>query len=112
MTEIKGTKELKELLDLALAGVEVGVKISADKKVDITDLGHLLILVPKVEPAFAGVGEVPSELADLSTEEAAEVVTHVMAKLMIEDAKAKLVVEKALKALVANYELVKAVKAA
>lgn len=111
MTEAKGTKELKELVDLALTGVEVGVKASADGKVDVQDLGLLLTLVPTVGPAIDGIGEIPGELADLSTEEAAELVAHVMAKLAVDDAKAREVIEKALKAAAAVYALVKAIKA-
>lgn len=110
--EQKGTKELKELLDLALTGVEVGVAAQKDGHIGVEDLGLLLKLVPTIQPALDGIGEIPAELADLSTEEAADVVAHVMAKLVIDDAKARLVIEKALKAIVANYELIKAVKAA
>lgn len=110
--EQKGTKELKELLDLALTGVEIAVDAGKDGHVGVEDLGLLLKLAPVVQPAIEGVGEIPAELADLSTEEAADVVAHVMAKLAIDHAKARLVIEKALKALVANYELIKAVKAA
>lgn len=112
MSEKKSVKELQEMLDLALMGVEVGVKASADGKVDLSDLALLIPLVGAVSPAIDGVGEIPGELADLSAEEAGELVAHVMAKLAVEDAHAREVAEKGLKAAVAVYELVKAVKSA
>lgn len=106
-----GTKEVKELLDLALTGVDVGVKASADGKIDAADLALLLQLVPTVGPAIDGIGEIPAELADLDAAEAADVVAHVMAKLSIADAHARAVTEAALKAIAANYELVQAIRA-
>lgn len=110
MEEQKSVKELKECLDLVLAGLEIGVKASADGKVDAQDLGHLLMLVPTIGPAMEGIGEIPAELADLSEAEAAELIAHVMAKLAVEDEKARLVIGKGLKVLVAGYDLVKAIK--
>lgn len=110
MAEKAGVKELKEALSFVMAAVDAGCKISGDGKVDMSDLQYLLALIPKIEPAFSGLSEVPSELSDLSTEEAAELVAFIMAGLVIDDAKAKDVVEKGLKVLVAGYELVKAVK--
>ena len=110
--ETKGTKELKELLDLVLTGVEIAVDASKDGHVGVEDLGLLLKLAPVVQPAIDGIGEIPAELADLSAEEAADVVAYVMGKLAIDDAKARLVIEKALEVLISTYELIKAVKAA
>src|SRR5690606_14394263 len=93
MSEAHGTKELKELLDLILKGVEVGVLASKDGKVDAQDLGLLLTLVPHIQPAVDGVGMIPAELGDLSAEEAAEVIAHVMARLSVDNAKAVAIVE-------------------
>jgi hypothetical protein len=111
MSEKKGVKELKEMIDLALAGVDVGIKASADGKVDVQDLSLLLSLIPLAGPAIDGVGEIPAELSDLSADEAAEVVAHIMAKLSLGNGKAIRVAEKALKAALAVYMLVQEVKA-
>lgn len=106
-----GTKELKDVLDLVLTTVEVGKLALADGKVGIEDMGLLLKLIPAVGPAIQGVNMVPAELADMDEAEAAEVVAHVMAKLTIDDAKARAVIAASLKTLIAGYELVKSLKA-
>jgi hypothetical protein len=105
-----GIEEVKQVLDLALAGVSVGASAMKDGHLGVEDLGYLMQLVPVVGPAVAGASKVPAELADLSEEEAAEVVAYVMAKLAIDNAKAVLVIEKALKTAVSVYELAKAIK--
>lgn len=109
-TEAKGTKELKELLDLILTGVEIGVKVSADGKVTLEDVGTFLLLLPKLEPAISGIKELPGELSDLSADEAGELVAHIMTSLVVDDVKAKAVVEQSFKVLLAVYALVKAIK--
>jgi hypothetical protein len=106
----KGTKNLIEVVDLALGLLEAGTGAMKDGKLGIDDLLQLKSLVTVVGPAIGDVGEVPGELADLTTEEAAEVVGHVMLKLAIDDAKARAVVAASLKLAVAGYELFKAVK--
>lgn len=111
--EAKSIKELKELVDFALDLTQLGLDVAKDKKVDMADLGLLLSNMPKLIAGgiagFENVDQLPHELKDLSVEEAAELVAHVMAKLSIEDAKAKLVLEKSLKTLAGVYELVKAI---
>lgn len=111
MENLKGIKETKEMLDLLLSVLDVGMKARADGKVDMADLGLVLQIVPNLGPAFEGIGEIKAEVSDLSSDEAAELIAHVMGKLILDDAKARLVVEKGLRALVANYELYKAIKA-
>ena len=97
-------------MDLALAGVSVGVSASKDGKIGVEDFGYLMALVPVVGPAIEGIDKVPAELADLDESEAAEVIAHVMGKLAVDDAKAIAIIGKSLKAIAAVYELVKAVK--
>ncbi len=111
MTELKGTKELTEAVDLVLSAVEVIASAEKDGKIGFEDAALLIGLVPHLSPAIAGAGEIPAELADLSAEEAAALVVHVMAKLAIEDAKARAVIEKSLKVLAAGIDLVKAIQA-
>lgn len=108
-TELKGTKNTKEVLALVLAGLRVGVAAMKDGKLSFDDLIELKELIPVVGPAISDIGEVPSEIGDLSTEEAADCVAYVMAELAIDDAKAKAVVTAGLKVAVAGYELYKAV---
>lgn len=102
------TKELVEFLDMLLDGVQVAVDANADGKIDVSDLPLLLKLVPSIGPAITDMDKIPSELAVLSPESAAAVVTHVMTKLAITDEKARELIDLGLKAAAANYAFVKA----
>lgn len=103
-----GIKETKELVDAVHTAIKAGKTALADGKIDIQDLGQILVLIPAIQSAVDGAKEIPSELKDLDSAEAAELVTHVMTGLAIDDAKAREVIEKSLKVAVAAYELVKA----
>lgn len=111
MTEAKGTQEFKDLIDLSLAVVELGFEVAKDKKVDFNDIAAIMKVLPFIEPAFSNIGDVPGELSDLSAEEASELVIHVMARLSVDDAKAKAIVDKSLGVLLAGYKLVQAIRA-
>ena len=63
---------------------------------------------PKLVPAIEGVKEIPAELKDMSTAEAAAVVAEVGAKLAIDNEKAKAVVDNSLKTLLAVKDLIDA----
>ena len=107
----QGVGGLKAVLDLALAGVEAGLDISKDGKIGVEDAAALLKLIPAVGPAVAAFPQVPAEISDLDAQEAADLVAHVMAKLAVDDVKAKEVIVASLKLLVAGHGLYKAVKA-
>lgn len=110
MTETKNTEHLTKLVDLALTGVDVAKKALADGHVGLEDLGLLIALVPAVGPAIDGIGEVPAELKDLSADEAQALAAHVMAKLVVEDAKARAIVEASLGMVAASLKLAAAIK--
>lgn len=99
-------KETKELLDLALAGVDAGFKIAADGKVDMNDLQNVLPLFPLVGPAFDKIDLVPKELNDLDAVEAGELVAHVTNKLAVTDEKAKIYINYGLKMVHKAYLIV------
>lgn len=111
--EKMGVKELTEVVDLALGLADLGIGVAKDKKVDVKDLGLLLSKAPGLirdaVSAAEGIDKVPAELSDLSAEEASQLAAHVVVRLSVDDAKAKLIVEKALHAAVASYELGKAI---
>lgn len=111
MSESGKMKETKELIDLILGAVAVSVDAQKDGKLSFEDAALLVKLIPDFVPAFEGMGQVPSELASMSEADAAELSTHVMVKLAIEDGKARKVVDAALKFAVAGYGLVSAIKA-
>lgn len=104
-----GTKELTEAVDLLL---DTGLALKsalADGKVGLEDAVLLMRLVPKVGPALEGIGKIPAELKDLSAEEAEALAAHVMAKLTVENKKARDLIEASLKLAVAAVSLVRAI---
>jgi len=81
MSEKKGLKETKEVLDLGFAlggAVKQGL---ADGKLGLEDMGLLVALIPSLGPAFDGIGDVPAELKDLDSDEAKELLEYAGAKL-------------------------------
>lgn len=109
--ETKSTKELKEALDLVLGGISVVGQAKADGKIDMNDLAFLIQLMPKIGPALDGVGEIPSEVSDLSAEEVADMASHVMARLAVDDAKAKALISGGFKVIGGAVEIIKGLKA-
>lgn len=106
-----GTNNLVVLID-ALLDTGAAVKaVLADKKVGLDDLAVLVALMPKVGPAVSAAEEALKELKDLTAEEAAPLVSHVMAKLAVEDVKARAIVEASLSMGVAALKLIKALAA-
>lgn len=106
-----GIDELKQAVKLILDMIQVGVGVAKDGKVDVSDLGLLMTLIPDFGPAFSGAGTIPAELADMTTEEAEELVAFVMAGLVVPNDHARILVEKSLKVAAATFELIKAIKA-
>lgn len=109
-SEKLGTEHLTALVDMGLVLVKAGEKAAADGHISFTDLGYLAEVVPTVGPAVAGLGQDIPELQDLSTEEAEALVAHVIEKLAVDSDKARRIVEASLKAAVAAYGLVQAVR--
>jgi len=105
-----GIKETKEVVDLAMALVKAGAMSWEDGKVSVEDLANLVEVLPYLSPALKDISQVPAELADLDSQEASELVVHVMAKLAIDDEKARKVIGAALGAAHANYLLYLALK--
>jgi hypothetical protein len=106
-----GIKETKEAVDLVLAVAKIVVEATKDGKVDAQDLGLLIALIPVVQPAVEGANQIAAELKDLEVAEATELAAHVAAKLALPTEKAQAVAQAALKAAVAVFALVKAIKA-
>lgn len=107
-----GTKELKDLLDFALTGVEAGVKMAVDGKLDMADLVQVWPVVQAAPAAFSGLAQIPAELKDMDTAEASELVAHVVSKLAVDDAKAVVIIDASFKMLLAGHGLYLAIKAA
>ena len=103
-------KELKDLLSLVLGVANAVVAAERDGKIDMGDIGLLIGLVPKVGPAIEGVGEIPSELAAMQPEDAADIALFVASQLALDNEKAKAIIDKSLQTIVAVMGLVKAIK--
>lgn len=110
MSEKMGIQNTKAVLHLALMIVSTVDKAKADGKIDAADMGLLFQLIPAVAPGVAGAGQFPREMADLSVEEVTELSAFVIAELSIDDAKAKLVIEKGLKLVGSALDLLGAIK--
>lgn len=100
------TKNLKEMLDLVITGANAGQLVMADGKIGVDDIGHLMILVPKLGPAFEDIKLIKDEAFDIDASESYELVAFVMEKLTLNDAKAKIYIKAALEMLVKLYDAV------
>lgn len=115
-----GVKETIEMVDLGLSLANVGLAVGEDKKVDASDLPKVFAAVPglvvAVPAAIQGADQIDEEMSDLSVEEAAEVVAHVVGKLAVSDEHAKAIVVDALDLAasvgVKTLKLVKSIQAA
>ena len=109
MTGIKETSDLIDLtasLGLALKGAKV------DGQIDSADFVRLFQVVPFVQPAIAGISEIPTELADLDEDEIAALSNRVVSIVgTLSSAKAERVTGKSLKAGLALLELVQELRA-
>lgn len=110
MGETLGIQGTKSVVHLAIMLVMTVEKAKADGKIDVSDIGLLFNLIPAIGPGVEGAKAFPKEMSDLSADEVAELSAFVMSELTIDDAKAKLVIEKALKLVGSSVELIAAIK--
>ena len=107
-TDIKDTKEALDF-GFALIGA---IKASKESEggIGINDLGNLVVVLPKFSPAIEGADTIPAELKDLDKDEAKELMEFASMRLGESLNKKELVekIEKALKAVLAVFEAVKA----
>lgn len=106
-----GIKETKELLDLGFS-VAGAIKSSmADGKIGLEDLGQMMLVIPKLSPAFTNIALVPKELGDLDASEQKELLDYAAQKLgELGEGKLVLIVTASLKLGLAALELYVAVK--
>lgn len=106
MTEVAiGVKETSEVVSYFLHLIKVGTEILEDGKVSLGDAGSLLSLLDGLNDAISSAGEMPEELKDLDLDELESLTQLVTANYDTDNKKAKEIIEKALKALKANYEV-------
>ena len=82
--EVKGVKEIKELVDGLALLYKVGKAVAADGKVDFSDVSVLLKFQSELSVLVAaadGVAQVGAEVKDLSGEEALELLAYLFSKV-------------------------------
>lgn len=75
--EKKGIKEINELIDGLAVLAKAGFKIAEDKKVDLSDLAHLVDIAKDFEvvmDAFKDLDQIDDEIKDLDEAEAIAIV--------------------------------------
>lgn len=89
-------KETKELVGFALFTVKaVGTSMS-DGKIGFEDAWRMIELLQKAQPAFAGVAEVPAEIADLDSAEVDELKKYILSEFDIPNDQLESVIKDAL----------------
>jgi hypothetical protein len=73
--------DLKDVLSVFCAGIKTVVAAKADGKIDVADLGHLMILLPTLTAAYDGVENVPAQMLDMDDAEKADIIAHINAQL-------------------------------
>ena len=81
MPEQVGIENTKEVVKLGFEGAKVFKAAKADGKIDLADLGKLMLLLPYVGPAVADADKIPAELKDMDSAEADELVEFAAAEL-------------------------------
>lgn len=71
--ETTGIKELAEVVSFGVTA-GVGIKKASEDGLGVSDLGLVMALAPQARQALDGLDEIPGELADLSEQEAEELV--------------------------------------
>lgn len=85
-----------ELLDLIASFASVTGSVAADGKVSFFELSSYISTAMLVQPAIAGVKEVPAELADLDDTEKQELTARFALRFDLPLENAEVLVEKAL----------------
>jgi hypothetical protein len=106
-----GIKETKEAISEIIALANAGDAAAKDGKIDFADLPLLIGIVPKIQPAIDGSGLIPKELGDLSSAEAAELISQISVELVIGDVKAKEIISQSLETIASIAKLVQKIRA-
>lgn len=108
-----GVDNTKEVLALAFEVASTVKKARKNGgKFDLSDLPLVMAIIPKIEPAFKDIGDVPKEIKDLDNAEAAELQNFIMSRFGELVGREELVkqVDLGLKAIIAVYEFVNALR--
>lgn len=106
------SKPIVDVLNLVCDGINLGMKIAADKGLSVTDLSAVLAMMPDVGPAVSAIHSLPAAIASLSPADAAAIEAGVVAQLNIPSAQGKIVVAAIFEVLVKLDALYQAIKPA
>lgn len=102
---------LKELVDFVIVGTQVGFDVAKDGKLDLNDLSAIYKLVPYIGPFVGDIKNIPSAFKDMDANDAAELLAYVGTKLVVDNAKAQIIIDHSLKIAGKVYEIVVEAKA-
>lgn len=105
VVEKKDVHQLKEVVLLSVEVINSAIAVAKDGKIGLDDLPQVLRLIPMVA-GLSGISEIPAEAKDIDADELADLTASIVAKLAVDDAKAKLVIEKSLKLIAVAGDLV------
>ena len=105
-----GIEETKEVVQFGIALANGIVKTLGDGKVTVSDIPNFISAVMKLPAALNGLEKVPAELDNLTDSEVTELIKLVQDNIEIDDENAKEIVQLAINAVYADYELIKAFK--
>jgi len=101
-----GIKETKELVKFGIDMAESFDKALGDGSFSLEDLSFFFNAFISASAAFENIGQVPTELKDLSAEEMAELKEYVNTEFDIANDKLEAVIEKAIAVVIGIYELI------
>lgn len=105
-------KDTKELVTLVAVLAKAFKDAQADGRIDATDIAVLIQVIPSLTPALENITNIPAELKDLDAAEVQELADAVKVVVgELGDAKYAEVAERAVKAGLAIFEIVKILKA-
>jgi hypothetical protein len=102
---------IKAVLKLAIDAGKIGAQAEADGSLSVADTILLMKLVPDIAPAVNGLGELLPEIKALNEAGLEDLAAFVASQLSgAQSARGTEITQAALKAIVANFELVKAIR--
>lgn len=104
-----GIQETKEAIIATAKFYKLGKEVMADGKVNLKDLPAIISAGPGIFSSatigLEGAEKIPSEIKDLSTDEALEIAEAIKAEFSVGDEKAMAIIAKSLKLIASGLEL-------
>lgn len=96
---MSGVKDVSQLKDVVVFSVKLANGVQAamkDGKISFDDGAILIGLIPAAGAAIQGADQIPAEIADFQAEEAVELVNAVAVELVVDNEKAKKIINASL----------------